>query len=453
MPITLKRLSMALLGLCCLLSNAETCYDNPLVLPNSGKAKVGLYIENLSTGEVLYDVNGDVPMIPASVTKALTSATILSMRPSNSCFETMILADGFIDDGVLKGDVKIKAVGDPTIESAYFEEYAGFSDSIVAGLKRLGIFEIEGAVVVDDSAVPYEKVPGGWLDEDIVWPYGAAHSAVNFKDNKFILTLPSRRTEPHVPGLRVSHTNSKGKLKVDRKRDSDEILSSGVVPKRGQSMTLSNPDPTRTLIHNVTECIRGSGIKVGDKPLGNTAVPTEVYTHRSPEFIDVLRSLMFRSDNLMAESMLRAFAPEESRTEAAKRELQLWAVRDVDTCGIVVEDGSGLSRNNRLTPYFLADIFVWMCGHTRSSEYVSLFPKAGMDGTMKNFLVGTPLEGRVAMKTGSMKGVQSYAGYLLDDAGMPTHVIVVMVNDFKCARGKLKTEVENLLLRTFAPGQ
>ena len=87
----------------------------------------------------------------------------------------------------------------------------------------------------------------------------------------------------------------------------------------------------------------------------------------------------------------------------------MWETRDVDTRRVVIEDGSGLSRNDRLTPMFLANVFTWMASHYKAPDYVSLFPKAGCDGTLKSFLRDTPLEGRVALKTGSMRGVQSYA--------------------------------------------
>lgn len=430
-------------------SYADTRYDNPLNLSNSPKAVVGLYIEDLATGDVLYDVNGETPLIPASITKSVTTATLLSMKPASDKFETRVLAAGTIKGGKLNGDVIIKAVGDPTIESSYFKEYAGFADSIVAGLERLGISEITGTVVVDQSAVPEEDIPLGWADEDLVWSYGTSHHAANFKDNKFILTLPSKKSIPHIPGLKVSHTNAKSKLKVDRKRNSSVILSKGIIPKKGQSMTLANPLPGKSMCYAVLSAIRKNGINIGNTQLNKHDVATEIYVHQSPKLIDIMRSLMFRSDNMMAESMLRAFAPGENRTEATKRELQLWTIRDVDTCGIVIEDGSGLSVNNRLTPYFLADIFVWMASHLKASDYVSLFPKAGLDGTMKYFLNESHLKGSIAMKTGSMKGVQSYAGYKLDKNGYPTHVIVVIVNNFACSRGKVKTEVENLLLNTF----
>ena len=84
-----------------------------------------------------------------------------------------------------------------------------------------------------------------------------------------------------------------------------------------------------------------------------------------------------------------------------------------------------------------------------SKDYVSLFPKAGRDGTLKRFLRKTRLDGKLALKTGSMTGVQCYAGYKLDGDDNPTHVVVIMVNNFGCERVDVRKAAERLLLELF----
>lgn len=78
--------------------------------------------------------------------------------------------------------------------------------------------------------------------------------------------------------------------------------------------------------------------------------------------------------------------------------------------------------------------------------YAGLFPKAGKEGTVKRLLAGTRLAGRLAVKSGSMGGVHCYAGYLLDNAGKPSHTVVVMVNNFFCNRTQLRKSIERYLL-------
>ena len=143
---------------------------------------------------------------------------------------------------------------------------------------------------------------------------------------------------------------------------------------------------------------------------------------------------MVRSDNLFAESMLRAISQGKSRKHALETQLNLWNSRGLNTDYIAINDGSGLARSNRITPIFMANMLKWMANSNYRETYVNYFPLAGKDGTMKNFLKGSKLEGKIALKTGSMNGVQCYAGYKLDSNNNPSHTIVIMINNFFCKR-------------------
>lgn len=448
-----RRVIFAALTMVAAVSANAAAPASPLGVSGVSESHLGIYIADIATGETLREINSSRAFVPASITKALTSASVLTLMNSSDRYETRVEAVGEITDGgILEGDIVVRCVGDPTVESAYFDESRGFSDSIAAAVTAAGIKSIKGTVVIDSSMVPDERVPDGWADEDIVWPYGTSHHAANFRDNKFVLTLPSRKSVPYVPGLQVTHTPAKGSLKVDRKKDSNVIISRGTPRRNGESITVSMPDPSAVMRHEIIQTLVKSGVETADTPVSceNDEVAT-LYVHRSPVLVDILRSLMYRSDNMMAEAMLRSVAPGQSRMSAVKTELDMWETRDVDTQCVVIEDGSGLSRNDRLTPMFLANVFTWMASHYKAPDYVSLFPKAGCDGTLKSFLRDTPLEGRVALKTGSMRGVQSYAGYMLGNDGQPTHVIVIIVNGFTCGRTALKTGIEDMLLSMFAP--
>lgn len=414
-------------------------------------AVAGVYIEDIITGEVLVDVNGGRSLLPASITKAITSASVLAEHKPDYRFATEVFMDGNIANGVLDGNIVVKVCGDPTLESSHFPEYLGFADSIVVALKQSGVTEISGRVLISSEDFINQPVPSGWVEEDFAWPYGAWHFSTNYKDNKFVLTMPSRKSEPFVPGLTVKYTPSKGGLKVERKRDSNVYMLRGSVRKGRQEIALSNPNPEETLRHDLESKITGQGIVVGDKEKTVSGATRQVlYVHKSPELGEVLRSLMFRSDNMMAEGALRILAKGETREKAIDRELRLWELRNIDTEGVYLEDGSGLSRKDRMTPYFMADVLGWMASHYNASDYVSLFPKAGLDGTMKSFLKDSSLEGKIAMKTGSMRDVQCYAGYKLDEEGFPSHVVVFMINNIKGNRAKIKESIEKLLLDTFA---
>ena len=109
--------------------------------------------------------------------------------------------------------------------------------------------------------------------------------------------------------------------------------------------------------------------------------------------------------------------------------------------GVVFADGSGLSRANRTTARFMTDVLALK---SHDPYYASFFPLAGREGTLRNLLAGTPLEEYVAMKTGSMSGIQCYDDYI------PTHSIVIIVNGMRGSRAEVRRGVERMLLSIFS---
>jgi len=411
---------------------------------------VGIYIEDISTGEVLLDVNGEKPMIPASITKVITASSLFNNVSPASVIETKIYIAGTVVDGSLRGNVLINAVGDPTIESKYFPEKSGFADSIADVLVRFGIKEINGGIVIKHSSRFESQPPSGWLEDDFVWPYGAMFQALNYADNKFTLSMPNGLCEPQVPGLTVKRLRTNKAPACVRKPDSKTVVLNRKASRKG-SHTLANPDPEASMRADLRAAFNRVGI-IMHEHIG-TDVPTPlrlIYNYRSPEIRDIVKVMMQRSHNLMAEGMLMAAFPDATRSEATVRELAYWGDCGADTTGVFVEDGSGLSRLNRITPYFMADVLSLMCESPYSGQFVESFPLAGVSGTLKYFLSGTPLEGRIALKTGSMNNVQCYAGYMLDSFGEPSHLVVIMINGFRVSRAAIKKSVEKLLLDKFS---
>lgn len=409
--------------------------------------KIAIYIEDLRNGEVVLDVNGEEPMIPASVTKLFTAATAFRKVNLDTVYQTDVILQGKISDGILKGNIIIKATGDPTIESHHFPQYKGVADSIANSIKRAGITAIKGRIIIDEPSWLKGPMPKGWLDEDFDWPYGSGHHPLNYADNRFSLSYTGKgnyRTSPAAPDVEFRQA-SNGK-QISRNRDS-AIYNVNYKGKKPLNITLANPLPSSSFIqaikNSLEKCeinIEGSMIKPVDKDF-------VVYTHSSPTIYQILKCLVMCSDNQMAEAMLRYAWPGISRDEAATRELELWNKLGVNVDDNFLEDGSGLSRNDRLTAYSLADMLAWMVDNDCNlMRFVNMLPRSGKSGTLRSFLKDTPLENRIWAKTGSMNGVQSYAGYAVDAHGVPTHVVVIMVNGFKEDRSRLKKKLESLLI-------
>lgn len=412
---------------------------------------IGVYIKDITSGEVLYDFNSELALTPASVMKSLTSATVLSLIGEDYRFTTPVVLRGNAASGnAWSGDLVICSSGDPTVESENFKSNLGFCDSICASLQRMGVREIEGAIVVEQTLKDAGPI-AQWEVEDIAWPYGAGLYGMNYRDNTCWVYPLTGETKPFVPGLKVKVEKSDDSNDLRRGVGSNDLtVFTRNTDNKKWSIATTVPDPSAVLIAQLTSALDRKGIRVGSRPVSKSGAPVHnVYTHRSPASSEIMRSLMVRSDNLFAEGMLRLLAPGETRDKAIKREKDLWNNRGVDARYSLIFDGSGLTRGNRLQPRFIADMLQWMAESSKAQTYVSFFPKAGLEGTLRTFLVNSPLKGKVALKTGSMNAVQCYAGYKLDDNGTPTHVIVVMVNGFFCKRAQLKKGVEDLLNDTF----
>lgn len=363
-------------------------------------SSVAVVVRDLASGKDIVCQNPDKAMLPASTLKCLTSAAALEARLDTVRFETLVRLTGEISADVLKGNLVVEGAGDPTVDSRRFPANPSLLNEIVSALKNRGIREIEGSIIVDSSSFPDEGPCDRWELSDLRYDYGAGLYALNFRDN----SVGSKAME----------------------------------------------SPSETFGEALEEKLLAQGIAVDwDTPV-NSDVSEVLTIHRSPSGAEILSDMMERSDNLFAEGMLRKLAPGSGLQAAISRERSLLSAKGLDFDVADIYDGSGLSRNNRVTAGFLADLLAVMSDARGASvSYVSLFPRVGEEGTVKSFLKGTALQGKLALKSGSMNGVHCYAGYKLDSSGQPTHAVVILVNDFFCRRGEVRDAIATFLKRQF----
>jgi D-alanyl-D-alanine carboxypeptidase/D-alanyl-D-alanine-endopeptidase (penicillin-binding protein 4) len=409
-------------------------------------SSIGIYIRDLSADTIVFASDADRDLAPASVLKSFTSASALSLLGKDYRFKTMakLVGGKDVNSATWNGNLVIVPSGDPTIESSHFAESKGFCDSIVANVKRLGIEKITGSIKVAETQQDYGPIPQ-WEIDDVAWPYGAGLFEFNYKDNVFSLATASKSTTPYVPDLNVSFVS--GSSDVMRGINSNNLTVYGSnFSDSKQRVSSTMPHPAEVFVYELTEKLKKAGITVAAKSVANNGKTINLYEHKSPKLLNILQSLMERSDNMFAEGVLRAIAKGKSRNEAIKAELSLWTGRNLNTEYITIKDGSGLARVNRVSAHFMGDMLAWMARSNMSKDYVSLFPVAGKTGTVKSFMLNTRLSGKLVLKTGSMNGVQCYAGYKIDDNGKPTHVVVIMANSFFGTRADLRAAISNLLL-------
>lgn len=370
--------------------------------PNLPKGKMAVLVTELPTGKVLASYNPDMPLTPASIMKSVTLAAASDVMNVEKPFVTPVSIDGRVENGVLHGNLIVEGVGDPSINTSKWPKSNNLVDEIVKALKKEHITNIEGNIVIDESYLSGSPIPPNWAAGDLSSYYGTGNHAFNYSDN------------------------ATGKTSI------------------------KNPD--EVFIRDLRAAMQKNGISQEGKMMegGKRKV---ILRHQSAPVKEIMRSCMMRSDNMFAESFLRQFGKKSglsgSTAEAAKKEMDYWRVRRVPMANVNINDGSGLSRTNKVTANFMEGV---LRNKQNDVEYVSFFPLAGQEGTLRSFLSKTPLDSYIAMKTGSMRGIQCYAGYKLDDKFAPTHVVVVIVNDFTCDRDYLRSKIEKMLLDIFPRG-
>lgn len=360
---------------------------------------VAIKITDLSDGRVMSSHNPTKALIPASIMKSVTTAALLRVCGSDYRYKTKVYTDGPLDMGILRGNLVVEGVCDPSLNSTVEPYGTDIVQEIVETLKELGVNKIEGMIIVDETQFVGAPRPDSWQPADFSQSYGTGSHGFNFENN-----ANGRRSVENPQALFVSRLNNS---------------------------------------------LRNAGILVDGKDLGE-GERQMIFVHLSPTIDEIMRSCMMRSDNLFAESMLRTYsklaAGDGSTEDGARREYAMWEKRGMPLDGVTIIDGSGLSRNNRVTADFMTNVLATMA---ENEIYASFFPLAGQEGTLKSFLVDTPLEGYIAMKTGSMKGIQCYAGYLLDDDYVPTHTVVIIMNDLTGSRERAKKAAQTMLLEIF----
>lgn len=360
---------------------------------------VAVKVIDLADGETVASHNTGSPLVPASIMKTVTTAALLGESGIDYRYNTPVYIDGPADTGVLRGNLIVEGACDPSLNSSNEPGSSDIVSEITEALRMAGINEIEGELIVDNSEFQGPSRPDSWMAADLPHSYGTGSHGFNFEDN------------------------SSGKRSVER--------------------------PDLIFIKRLKAGLRNAGISVDSKPL-RKGKRKQLMQHVSHPIDEIMRSCMMRSDNLFAESMLRTYGKlkggDGSTKDAASREYKMWRKKKMPLDGVILIDGSGLSRSNRVTADFMGAVLSEMSG---DPYYASFFPLAGQEGTLKRFLSETPLDSYIAMKTGSMKGIQCYAGYKLDEDYAPTHAVVIIMNDITGSTDKARKAAERMLLDIF----
>lgn len=454
--------------------------DNSLLVEKLLSAKglehtsIGLLAIDLKTGDTLLKFNSDKSLVAASTQKLITSAAALEILGTDFTFKTSLEYDGIItNDGVLKGNIIIRGGGDPALGSPRFSEfYDDLYERWVQAIKNAGITKIEGKVVGDGSIFGEPEIPATWVWEDIGNYYGSSASGLNIYDNTYFIDFKTvdkagssaeiLNISPSMPWLSFENQVTAS----DENRDNAYIFFTGVtnqriikgtIPKNKEKFTIKGaiPDPAYLAAFELTNALTNAGIAVSQEARAIFKKSEVTDRHNlleisSPPLSEIVYFLNLKSINLYAETLLKQIGlvvSGDPSTESGCKVLEdFWKSRGMDTGGLFLKDGSGLSRYNAFTAGQLVFVLQYMKNNSQNFvDFENSLPVSGKSGSLENIGKNTPAENNLRAKSGYMERCMSYAGYVSTVSGKEI-AFAVIVNNFSCSNAEMKKFLEKLMV-------
>jgi serine-type D-Ala-D-Ala carboxypeptidase/endopeptidase (penicillin-binding protein 4) len=408
----------------------------------------GIMVVDTKDGSVIYEHDQDTRLIPASNRKLFTSAAALEILGDNYTIPTIISADAKPDaNGLISGNIYIIGNGDAILSLDDLSTFA-------ADLKEAGVKEVSGDLIGDATLFTDGPYPEGWGVDYLSDDYAAQIAALEVNEGvinvavtpgtavgqpaSVVLTPPAT----YVPVVNTCTTlavDGTTNCLVQRPYNKNEVDITGTV-KLGDTVPpidITVDNPSLYCINILSQDLSAAGIKV-DGTLRLAKAPStavQLAEHDSVPMSQYIKIMNKPSDNLQAESLLRI----------------LGAVKGVDgsfaggsavengffaTCGItpdecIFADGSGVTRLDQVSAHAIIKLLTAMATKPDFQTYYDSLPIAGVDGTLKNRMIGTVAQGNVHGKTGTVRFCHALSGYLTDKAG---HLLAFSIinNNFAC---------------------
>ncbi len=431
-------------------------------LPCLRNAQIGIRVTRLRDGKVLFARGSDSALQPASTLKLITAATALHALGPEFTFKTRFLSSAPLEDGVLRGDLVVRGGGAPDLvaERLWFAARA---------LARAGLREVRGDLVADESYFDDERRPAGWPAPSVDRAYNAPVGALSFNFNvvsvearpgESVGQRPLARLSPLAAGLDLvnvattSASRSDLRVQVRRHEGRDQMVLRGAIRRGSRPLVLhrSVEDGALYALGALRELLAREGVVVSGG-LRRAAAPEgarELYALESQPLSQILFLMNKNSNNLMAEAILKTIGAEDTgapgTTAAGLRVVRRFLdAMGVDTGGMRLADGSGLSRHNHLPAATLVRVLeeiprrfsLW-------PEFLASLPIGGVDGTLDERMRGD-LVRRVRAKTGRVAGAVTLAGYAHNDDG-DLLAFAIFVNRLRCGFPRVVEQVDRVAL-------
>jgi len=472
-----------------------------LAQPDVGRGFWGIEVVSLKDGHTLYALNSDKLFTPASNTKLFTTAAVLALIGPDYKFKTTVETTGAVDKyGRLVGDLVLVGRGDPNLSGRVLP-YSGRTQRTLSSIRVLeqladqlvqkGVKYIDGDIVADDSYYVFERYGEGWTQDDLVWESGAPVSALSINDNvMFVNILPADRPgekafvsiEPfadyyHLDNRILTTPIGTGprKIYINREPGSNMLTLWGNIPvdDPGAGEALAIDDPAAFAGQLFERLLEQRGVAIYGKSrtrhtelaslqtLSVTALasgggehassrqPLVLASYESSPLLDDLQVINKVSQNLHAELMLRLLGREKGTSGTIEGGLEVergfLSQAGIDSNQYVFYDGSGMSRENLVTPQAMVRLLRYAAGQPWGNAWQDTLAIAGVDGSLAARFKGTLAEGRVRAKTGALGHVNALSGYATTVNGVPV-AFSILTNNQKLASKRALEVVDQIVL-------
>jgi D-alanyl-D-alanine carboxypeptidase/D-alanyl-D-alanine-endopeptidase (penicillin-binding protein 4) len=408
---------------------------------------LGFCVADGKTGKILYEHHSQTGLAPASCQKIFTSIAAFDLLGPGYRYKTELAYDGNIEMGVLNGNLHLIGSGDPSLGSWRWEETKEerLFQEIVSSLRIAHINKITGRILLDDSGFDIQGVPDGWIWQDIGNYYGAGCWGINWRENQYDMILqpggkvgdstkiigsrPDIQIESMINQIRTGEKGSGDNGYIYLGPYSTYGFTLGTIPIGEKSFTISGsmPYPPIELGKALESWLIRShipfekGYQLYTEKLAEGIVwPSPgktIMIHLSPTLDSLNYWFLKKSINLYGEALLKTFAHEKTSLGSTQKGVDLlkefWAKQGIELSAINITDGSGLSPQNRVT----ADALVKALRYAASRPW------------FRSFYTALPDINGMKMKSGSIGGVRSYAGYQVSKDGRD-YIFAVIVNNY-----------------------
>ncbi|MEM9510727.1 MAG: D-alanyl-D-alanine carboxypeptidase/D-alanyl-D-alanine-endopeptidase [Cyanobacteria bacterium P01_E01_bin.35] len=437
-------------------SDLPTAITEIINRPEFERSRWGIEIQTLEEGKSLFSLNGNMFFTPASSLKLLTSAASLIELGTDYRIETTIYSTGTKPNLT---SLRLEGQGDPTISTETLK-------NIVHQLQSRGIKRIEN-LIIDNSYFAPPSINPTWEWLDVHSYFATAVNSTILNQNTVTLTLlPQQIGQPvkhywsdaiAARQWQLDNQAVTGNKDINYNIELDSYLGKPKLQLRGELAVNEPPDvwdlavvdPAQYFLESFRSQLTDVGITVGrgtviNQPEQNQG-ETELMTIYSPPMQQILEEVNQESNNLYAEVLGKILAKKlglETATEAVKSSLNTIGINPNE---YVLADVSGLSRQNLISPQILVKTLQIMSQLSQRESYQQSLSLASINGTLKNRFRNSSITGNLWGKTGTLTGVGTLSGYIIDHQN-PSIVFSILVNNSELKSNEIRQAIDEIIV-------